>query len=87
LTDLGLRKSFLSFYLFNLCYEYKVTCLDDILDLGDNGLTGPIPLELGLLTNFDGFFLRKLLVVILLLLMCGSNIHSFAWTIFSYFRC
>ena len=32
LTELYLRKSFLSFYLFHLCYEYTLTCLDDLLD-------------------------------------------------------
>jgi hypothetical protein len=75
LTDIGLRKSFLSFYLFNLCYKYKLTCLDDFLDLVYKGLTGPIPSELGSLTNLDGFFLRKLLVVILLLLTCATNMQ------------
>jgi hypothetical protein len=32
LSALYLRKVFLSFYLFNLCYEYALTCLDDLLD-------------------------------------------------------
>jgi hypothetical protein len=47
-----------------------------------NALTGLIPSELGWLTNLDGLYLRKFFIIILFLLTCATNIHSFAWTIF-----
>jgi hypothetical protein len=31
-VGLWLRQSFLSFYLFQLCYEHTLSCLDDPLD-------------------------------------------------------
>jgi hypothetical protein len=68
LTELGLRKSFLSFYLFSLCYEYIHSLAWMIFwIIAANDLTGLIPSELvGLLTELTELGLGKSFPVILL---------------------
>jgi hypothetical protein len=55
------------------------------LILDHNDLTGPIPPELGSLTELSDLLLGKSFLVILLLLICATNIHSLTWMM--DFRC
>jgi hypothetical protein len=57
---LGKFSSCHCFLISFLCYEYTLICFDAFyFILDDNDLTGPIPVELGLLTTLFGLGLGK----------------------------
>jgi hypothetical protein len=66
LEYLEFGKSFLSFYLFNLCYKKHSFAWMIFWIIDFSGLTGPIPSELGLLTELIRLALGKSFPVILL---------------------